>query len=48
MIKKNKKFNRGKKEELAMNIGIIVYSQTNHTYSVAQKLKEKLSADGQQ
>jgi NAD(P)H dehydrogenase (quinone) len=28
-----------------MNIGIIVYSQTNHTYSVAQKLKEKLSAD---
>jgi flavodoxin len=29
-----------------MNIGIIVYSQTNHTYSVAQKFKEKLSANG--
>ena len=29
-----------------MNIGIIVYSQTEHTFSVAQKLVEKLSADG--
>ena len=29
-----------------MKIGIIVHSQTGHTYSVAQKLKEKLSADG--
>lgn len=29
-----------------MNIGIIVYSQTEHTYSVAQKLQEKLSSDG--
>jgi flavodoxin len=29
-----------------MNIGIIVYSQTGHTLSVAIKLKEKLSADG--
>jgi flavodoxin len=29
-----------------MNIGIIVYSQTGHTLSVATKLKEKLSADG--
>ena len=29
-----------------MNIGIIVYSQTEHTLSVAQKLSEKLSADG--
>jgi len=29
-----------------MNIGIIVYSRTGHTLSVAKKLKEKLSADG--
>jgi flavodoxin len=29
-----------------MNIGIIVYSQTNHTYSVAQRLDDKLSSLG--
>lgn len=29
-----------------MNIGIIVYSQTGNTYSVALKLKEKLAAVG--
>ena len=29
-----------------MNIGIIVYSQTGNTYSVAQKLKEQLAARG--
>jgi flavodoxin len=29
-----------------MNIGIIVYSRTGHTLSVAQKLQEKLSAAG--
>lgn len=29
-----------------MKIGIIVYSQTGNTYSVAQKLKEKLVASG--
>ena len=29
-----------------MNIGIIVYSHTGHTLSVAMKLKEKLSAAG--
>jgi NAD(P)H dehydrogenase (quinone) len=29
-----------------MNIGIIVYSQTGNTLSVAQKLKEKLTAAG--
>jgi len=29
-----------------MKIGIIVHSQTGHTYSVAQKLQEKLAADG--
>lgn len=29
-----------------MNIGIIVYSQTENTYSVGFKLQEKLSADG--
>jgi flavodoxin len=29
-----------------MKIGIIVHSQTGHTYSVAQKLQEKLSAVG--
>lgn len=29
-----------------MNIGIIVYSQTGHTESVAEKLKERLSAGG--
>ncbi len=31
-----------------MKMGIIVHSQTGHTYSVAQKLKEKLSAGGHQ
>jgi flavodoxin len=29
-----------------MKIGIIVHSQTNNTYSVAQKLQEKLSENG--
>lgn len=29
-----------------MNIGIVVYSHTGHTLSVATKLKGKLSADG--
>jgi len=29
-----------------MNIGMIIYSQTGNTYSVAMKLKEKLSAAG--
>jgi flavodoxin len=29
-----------------MNIGIIVYSHTGHTLSVATKLKERLSANG--
>jgi len=29
-----------------MKIGIIVYSQTNNTYSAAQKLQEKLMAAG--
>ena len=29
-----------------MKIGIIVHSQTNNTYLVAQKLQEKLSEDG--
>ena len=29
-----------------MEIGIIVYSQTEHTYSVAQMLKDKLVVDG--
>ena len=29
-----------------MNIGMIVYSQTGNTWSVAQKLEEKLSAAG--
>ena len=29
-----------------MKIGIIVHSQTEHTYSVAQKLKEKLISGG--
>lgn len=29
-----------------MKIGIIIHSQTGHTYSAAQKLAEKLSADG--
>lgn len=29
-----------------MNIGIIVYSQTGNTYSVAKKLEEKLAAAG--
>jgi flavodoxin len=29
-----------------MKIGIMVYSQTEHTYSVAQELQEKISASG--
>ncbi len=29
-----------------MNIGIIVHSQTGHTYSVAQNLKKRLAAAG--
>ena len=29
-----------------MHIGIVVYSKTGHTYSVAQRLSEKLSALG--
>lgn len=29
-----------------MNIGIILYSRTGHTLSVAEALKERLSADG--
>lgn len=29
-----------------MNVGMIVYSQTGNTYSVAQKLEEKLAAAG--
>jgi flavodoxin len=29
-----------------MKIGIIVHSQTGHTYSVVQKLQEKLLAAG--
>jgi len=29
-----------------MNIGIIVYSRTGHTLTVATELKEKLAADG--
>ena len=29
-----------------MKIGIIIYSQTEHTYSVAQKIKEKLVESG--
>jgi flavodoxin len=29
-----------------MEIGIIVYSKTGHTYSVAEKLQKKLKADG--
>lgn len=29
-----------------MNIGIILYSETGNTYSVSQKLKEKLINDG--
>lgn len=31
-----------------MKIGIIVHSQTGHTYEVAQKLQEKLSATGKE
>lgn len=31
---------------LIMKIDIVVHSQTGHTYSVAEKLKEKLSAAG--
>lgn len=34
------------KKEHIMKIGIIVHSQTGHTYSVAQRLEKKLSADG--
>ena len=30
-----------------MNIGIVVHSQTGHTYSVAQKLQENLKKAGQ-
>ncbi|WP_318509017.1 flavodoxin family protein [Bacillus sp. T3] len=29
-----------------MKIGVIIHSQTNHTYFVAQRLKEELSATG--
>ena len=29
-----------------MKIGIIIHSRTGHTYSVAQRFEEKLSADG--
>ncbi len=29
-----------------MNIGVIVFSQTGSTFSIAQKLKEKLSSQG--
>lgn len=29
-----------------MNIGIIIHSQTGHTYSVAERIKEKLAAAG--
>jgi flavodoxin len=35
-----------KRRGLVMKIGIIVYSQTEHTYSVAEKLQEKLLDDG--
>ncbi len=31
-----------------MKIGILVYSQTEHTYSVAQKLQEKLQEKGKE
>jgi flavodoxin len=30
-----------------MNIAIVVYSRTGHTLSVARKLEERLTADGQ-
>jgi len=33
-------------EEFIMNIGIILYSETGNTYSVSQKLKEKLVKAG--
>ena len=33
-------------EEFIMNIGIILYSETGNTYSVSQKLKEKLVTSG--
>jgi len=33
-------------EEFIMNIGIILYSETGNTYSVSQKLKEKLVQAG--
>ena len=31
-----------------MKIGIVVYSQTEHTYSVAEKLQEKLQEEGKE
>ena len=31
-----------------MKIGIVVYSQTEHTYSVAQKLQERLKENGKE
>ena len=34
------------REEFIMNIGIILYSETGNTYSVSQKLKEKLVKAG--
>jgi flavodoxin len=37
---------RKKKRRKKMNIGVIVYSQTGNTYSVAQKLQEKLAETG--
>ena len=36
----------GGERERKVNIGIVVYSRTGHTLSVAMKLKEKLSAAG--
>jgi flavodoxin len=33
-------------EEFIMNIGIVLYSETGNTYSVSQKLKEKLVQAG--
>lgn len=29
-----------------MNIGVIIYSQTEHTFSVGERLQKKLKADG--
>ena len=37
-----KGFYENLKEEYIMKIGIIVHSQTGHTYSVAQKIEENL------